>query len=77
MGSGWAQLGYYGLTRSDPEWDFWCKTHANPTKNPLWVLSGHNVLTHLKPEQDPLGLAIRATVTLTDRGSGRALEDQI
>ena len=48
----------YGLTRSDPEWVFWCKTHAKPMKNPLWVLSEHNGLTHLKPEQDPVGLAI-------------------
>ncbi len=27
-------------------------------KKPLWVLSGHNGLTHLKPERDPVGLAI-------------------
>ena len=48
----------HGLTCSDPEWVFWCKTHSKPMKNPLWVLSGHNGLTHLKPERDPLGLAI-------------------
>ena len=27
-------------------------------KTPLWVLSGHNGLTHLNPERDPHGLAI-------------------
>ena len=58
MGFGWVGMGHHGLTRSDPEWVFWCKTHAKPMKNPLWVLSGHNGLTHLNPERDPHGLAI-------------------
>ena len=63
------RAGYHGLNRSDPEWVFWCKTHATPMKNPLWVLSGHNGLTHLKPEWDPVGLAIWGAFRTNGRGS--------
>ncbi len=30
-------MGYHGLTRSDPEWVFWCKTHEKPTLGSEWA----------------------------------------
>ena len=63
MGCGWAQADYHGLACSETEWVFGCKTHANPMKNPQWVLSGHNGLAYLKPKRAPLGLAIWAYIT--------------